>query len=347
MKHEKAGGVMDYWEGQAPAAGAAQEVLPGIFWIRMPLPIRGLETINLWLLRDGDGWTLIDTGLGTGEIHRLWEQIFATVLAGAPIKRVICTHFHPDHTGQAGWIVERFGAAFHMSAGEWSFGRMLWLDSQPEVPAYVLGFLRRQGWDEAALAHQESRGYNMLARSIRQYPHSFTRLADGQRLDIGGRCWRVMVGRGHSPEHCCLYDEVDNILISGDQILPAISPHIGVYPSEPDADPLGDYLSSLKDFARLPDDCLVLPAHGHVFRGLGRRIRALQAHHRERVDAICTFFARPAPAVACFPALFARPITDENRMLATAEALAHINRALREGRLKRDNEGDVTIYQAA
>lgn len=338
---------MDYWEGNAPDAGEAREVAPGIFWIRMPLPINGLETINLWLLRDEDGWTLIDTGLGTGEIHRLWEEIFATVLQDAPIKRVICTHFHPDHTGQAGWIVERFGADFCMSLGEWSFGRMLWLDSQPEVPAYVLGFLRKQGWDEAALAHQKSRGYNMLAKSIRHYPHSFTRLTDGQYLDIGGRRWRVMVGRGHSPEHCCLYNADDNILISGDQILPAISPHIGVYPSEPNADPLGDYLSSLEDFSRLPDGCLVLPAHGHVFRGLGARIRALQDHHRERVDVICSFFADPAPTVACFPVLFRRSITDDNRMLATAEALAHINRALKDGRLKRHDEAGVTIYEAA
>ncbi len=337
---------MKYWQGKAPAPGEMSEVAPGIFWVRMPLPIRGLETINLWLLHDGDGWVLIDTGLGTGEIRQLWGRVFTTVLGGAPVSRVICTHFHPDHTGQAGWITERFGAAFFMSAGEWAFGRMLWLDSQREVPAYVLDFLKRQGWDEAALKHQAARGYNMLARSIQHYPASFTRLEDGQRIGIGGRVWQVVVGRGHSPEHCCLYDAQDNILISGDQILPAISPHIGVYPSEPEADPLGAYLSSLKDFSALPDESLVLPAHGHVFHGLGRRIRALEAHHRERVDAICAFFRAPAPAVACFPTLFRRPITDDNRMLATAEALAHINRALREGRLERRLEGDVMIYEA-
>src|SRR6516225_1473684 len=99
---------LDYpYADTLPEPGVAFDVAPGVKWLRMPLPF-ALDHINLWLLEDGPGWTIVDTGFATARTKELWEQIFAERLEGLPITRVIVTHYHPDHIGLAGWLTERW-----------------------------------------------------------------------------------------------------------------------------------------------------------------------------------------------------------------------------------------------
>ncbi|MBT7451482.1 MAG: MBL fold metallo-hydrolase, partial [Rhodospirillaceae bacterium] len=92
---------------ELPEPGGLVRVAPGVFWLRMPLPI-ALNHINLWLLEDDDGWTIVDTGIGTDETKELWEQLFEKHLNNKPVKRLIVTHMHPDHIGLAGWLVDKW-----------------------------------------------------------------------------------------------------------------------------------------------------------------------------------------------------------------------------------------------
>src|SRR5436853_7039981 len=92
-----------------PLPGTTHVVAPGVRWLRMPLPFQ-LNHINLWLLEDGDEYTIIDTGIGDAITRKHWDEIFSK-LEGFKLKRIVVTHYHPDHAGNAAWLCGRFGCA--------------------------------------------------------------------------------------------------------------------------------------------------------------------------------------------------------------------------------------------
>jgi glyoxylase-like metal-dependent hydrolase (beta-lactamase superfamily II) len=320
------------------------EVAPGVRWVRMPLPME-LNHINLWLVDDGDSWTIVDTGLKNEKISELWERIFETELRDRSVRRVIVTHMHPDHIGQAGWLEERWGAELVMTRTEWLTGRMLSIDVRDELPEIVLDFHRKMGLPEDQIDVMRTQGYGNFAKGVHPIPIQFSRIVEGDVLRLGQRDWRVMIGEGHAPEHACLYCADLGVLLAGDQILPRISPIIGVYPGEPAANPLEDYLQSFEKFRELPDDTFVLPAHGKPFYGLRARIDQLIEHHEERCDILVTNGVTPLTVYDSLPLLFRRPLKGQNVFMAMAEALAHFNRLLSQGRMTRQTDaGGVNRY---
>ena len=179
-------------------------------------------------------------------------------------------------------------------------------------------------------------------------PAGYVRMREGDRLTIGGADWRVVVGEGHSPEHACLWREADGVVLGGDQILPKISSNVSVWPTEPDADPLGDWLASLERMKTVfPDDVLVLPSHGEPFRGAQARLDALLRGHRTALRRLERALRSPKRAVDVFPALFARPVGDGVRGMATGESLAHLNYLLRQGRVERVRDADGVDWWSA
>lgn len=321
-----------------PERGEMLQVAPGVHWVRMAIPIPGLEFINLWAIEDGEGWTIVDTGLRSAEIRNTWERIFGELFGGKPVTRIICTHFHPDHLGQAGWLTERWKIDLWMTLGEWTFGRMLALEASETVPEEAVDFYRRHGIDEIALDGYKQHGFNNFAKGVTTIPRTFRRISDDDVLEIGGQHWRVIIGRGHSPEHACLHCPALGVLISGDQILPRITPHIGVYPGEPLANPLKQYLESLPLFRPLPADTLVLPAHGDPFRGLHQRLDQLSHHHDARLLALDAACAEPATALDLVPVLFRRKLEREHVFMALSETLAHLHLLVGDGRLESERE---------
>ncbi len=306
-----------------PQAGKTQPIAPGVEWLRMPLPF-ALDHINLWLLEDGAGWTIVDAGYAMAETTASWEQIFAERLGGLPITRIIVTHHHPDHIGLAGWLSERWQVPLWTTEKEWLFARLL-TRSGDDSAELRRGFARRAGLDAAAseLFGEHHRGYR---RGVPSVPASFQRLADGSVVEIGGREWRVIVGEGHSPELACLYCAETGVLISGDQVLPKISPNVSVQAHEPDGNPLARFLHSLHKLrAAVPPETLVLPSHNLPFFGLHARIDALAAHHRARCDEVAAACARPRSARELLPVLFQRPLDRHQMAFALGEALAHLH----------------------
>ena len=331
---------------EAPESGTLREIAPGVNWLRMPLPFVGLDHINLWLLEDGDGWTIVDCGMRSRKIQEHWERIFDECLDGRPIKRVLVTHFHPDHVGLAGWLVERWGVDLWMTRTEWLFGRMLCLDAQETAPESVIAFYRSAGMDQATLDKLKEQGFGNYRRSVTAIPESFQRIVDGDSIHIGGRAWRVIVGHGHAPEHACFHCPELGLLISGDQILPGITPHIGVYPGEPEANPLAEYLASLRRFYQVPPETLVLPSHKLPFKGLHKRLDELAAHHRERLELLYGACADPQTVLDTLPVLFHRKFDLFETYLALGESLAHLRYLIDEGRLRRETGPDgVHRYQ--
>ena len=327
-----------------PAPGDTREIASGLHWLRMPLPM-ALNHINLWLLDDGDGWIIVDTGMFTDDAKDVWQRVFDEVFGERPVHHVIATHMHPDHAGCAGWLTDAADCDLWMTREEYLLCRLLVADTGRKAPEEGVHFYRAAGFSEAALdAYQRIFGF--FGRYVSPLPEAYHRIAEDDKLSIGGREWRVVIGRGHSPEHACLYNESDNLLISGDQLLPTISSNVGVYPTEPDANPLEAWLETLANLQRQTDpDVLVLPAHGKPFRGAHDRLNTLIREHLEGLDSLRDFCRTPRRAVDVFPALFKREVGADSMIIATGEALAHLHYLRDVGELEqREDESGVNWF---
>ena len=306
-----------------PGDGSSVLIAPGIHWLRMPLPAP-LRWINVWALEDGDGWTIVDTGIWSPETAASWQHAFAGLMHGKSVRRVLVTHMHPDHCGMAGWLTERFSARLWMTRLEYLTCRLMASDKEA-APHSVLDFYRAAGWNEDELAHYRSR-FGYIGRQIYPMPSGYRRLVDGECLQIGENSWKVIVGNGHSPEHACLYCPARKIFISGDQVLPKISSNISVFPTEPDANPLKDWMDSLRRLGpQLSGDTLCLPAHNSPFLDVHNRLGQLLTHHEASLSTLLASLRDPCSVIDVFSILFKKPITRDTIHMATGEALAHLN----------------------
>ncbi|HEY5048169.1 MAG TPA: MBL fold metallo-hydrolase [Rhizomicrobium sp.] len=342
------GRTLDYpFEGRRPEPGETIEVAPGLLWIRMRLPFQ-LNHINLWLLEDGDGWTAVDCGLRDEATADAWKMLFAGPMRGRPVKRVIVTHLHPDHVGLAGWLVRRFGVELWMSRTDYLLCRNLVADTDREAPEEGVRFYRAAGFPDDAIESYKTR-FGGFGRGVYNLPNAYRRMQDGDRIEIGDRVWEVVVGRGHAPEHACLWCRADNLFISGDQILPRISSNVSLFPTEPEANPLQEWIDSCAKLrSLLPDEMLVLPSHNEPFRGATRRLQELIDLHETNMEKLVALCGEPKRAVDCFPALFRSRITTGNFMMATGESLAHLNCLRARGALSRHtDENGIDWYASA
>lgn len=318
----------------APGPHQASEVAPGVKWLRMPLPGAALDHINVWAIEDGPGWTLVDTGLQCDAAAAAWTDVLENVLGGKPVTRVIVTHMHPDHVGMAQWLTQRFACPLWMTRLEYLSCRSRTADSHNAVPAGRTDFYRAAGWS-AGMVDANRHRFNTLGTHLGELPDSYQRMRDGQEIVIGERPWQVVTGAGHSPESACLYSPQLRLFISGDQVLPRISSNLSVYPTEPDEDPLGDWLASLiKLQQRVPGDVLVLPGHNDCFRGLHRRLADLRSSHERALLRLQDALVQPCRVIDVFDALFKRPVpvSDGLRlMLATGEGIAFLNHLMALG----------------
>jgi len=325
-----------------PAVGATLEVAPGILWLRMGLPF-ALDHINLWLLEDEietptgrvRGWTAVDCGIATDATKESWESIFATQLRGLPIIRVLATHCHPDHVGLADWLCRRWNAPLWMSTGEYGFARLMSAGLPGADGTSAAPHFRRHGLVDEELIAKLSGRNNYYQNLVPSVPLAYTRMQDQHTVRIGARDWRVITGFGHSPEHVSLYADEARLLISGDMVLPRISTNVSVFAIEPEANPVQQYLDSLKKYTGLADDTLVLPSHGKPFRGLHTRITQLNDHHRARLAEVLEACATPKTAVEILPVMFKRPLDTHQLSFALGEAVAHLHKLWFDGVLQR------------
>lgn len=337
---------VDYPSLSIPGVGEATEVARGVVWLRFALPFQ-LDHVNVFVIADGDGWTIVDTGLMTSDTIAAWATALAGALGGRPATRVICTHMHPDHIGLAGWLCERTGAPLLMSRTEYLTGRTLAAEAAGDAPAEGEVFYRAAGWTQAQVDRWRAE-YGGFAKGVSPLPRAYTRLEDGDVLKIGDDDWEVVVGSGHSPEHVCLWRRSDDVFIAGDQILPRISSNVSVWPTEPEADPLGDWMNSLQKLrALLPEGTFVLPAHGEPFYGVHDRLDALKRGHEVALKRLERTLRQPSRVVDGFPAVFGRAVGDGVLGMATGEAQAHLNYLERRGRARRTRDDNGVDWWTA
>jgi glyoxylase-like metal-dependent hydrolase (beta-lactamase superfamily II) len=331
---------------EVPPAGTTLEVAPGVRWLSMPLPFQ-LDHINLWLVEDGSagdpGWTIVDTGIANAGTRALWEEIFKSVLN---VRRVVLTHYHPDHAGNAAWICDRFGVELWTTQGEYLTAHAVRESAAGYTAEAVLKVFRRNGLDEAHYQAMSGRN-NRYAELVPDFPHSYRRIIEGDSLKIGNHRWRAIVGHGHAPEHLSLYCEALNTVIAGDMLLSTISTNVSVWSIDPEGDPLRLFLDSIARYRELPADVLVLPSHGKPFRGAHERVAQLEAHHAARFEELKKSLKEaPKSAGDLLPVLFRRKLDAHQTFFAMGEAIAHLHYLFYAGEAKRSLGADGIMRYA-
>ncbi len=328
-----------YPVAKPPTPGTAIEIADGVLWLRLPLPM-ALDHVNVFALDDGDGWTIIDTGLDTSKTRAIWNAALAGPLAGKPVRRVVVTHYHPDHIGLAGWFQAQ-GAELITTRTSWLYARMLVLDVQALPSPEAMDFWRGAGMPADMLANRAAERPFNFADVVAPLPLGFTRISEGDIITMGARRWTIRVGHGHAPEHATFFSLDDDLVLGGDQLLPSISANIGVYPTEPDADPLGEWLASCAAFKDHATDAqLILPGHKLPFTGLPLRLDQMIENHHGALDRLIDHLQTPQTAADCFIPLFRRQITGDAYGMALVESVAHLNHLLHRQRITRTRRSD-------
>ncbi|MBL4679409.1 MAG: MBL fold metallo-hydrolase [Pseudomonadales bacterium] len=321
---------------ESPEFGTALEIAPGVKWLRMPLPM-SLNHINLYLIADNEGWIVVDTGIRGQETSELWRKVFNQALEGKPVIKVICTHLHPDHTGQAGFLCQYWDAPLLMSYSEYYqacfINKMMGEKRSISHQAHY----QKLGFSDSFLSSLVSGGSSFQpTEDDIPFPESFTRLVDGQVIQFGQYEWHIVTGNGHSPEHVCLYCPALRLLISGDQVLPIITSNVSIYPTEPEANPMKGWIESHQKLkAAIKDDVLVLPAHNKPFYGLHKRLDQLIAHHEDRMLILEENCTEPTVAIDLLPLLFERKLEGFTRIMAMGECMAHLHCLMDRKRIQR------------
>jgi glyoxylase-like metal-dependent hydrolase (beta-lactamase superfamily II) len=333
------------WE-QHPGPEEVVEVRPGVLWVRLKLPFR-LNHVNIYLLADGEGYAMIDSGFGNEETIEAWTKLFDGPLKGVHITRLIVTHSHPDHVGLAGWIVERFNCPLEMSQVEYLQSVYHQNRGTEERRNAQRLFFRRHGMDETLTDKLLGRGQEYLKR-VSVLPASYRRISHSDEVVIGTRRFKVITGGGHALDQVMLYCADDKLFLSADQVLSKISPNVSVWAVEPDQNSLGEYLASLASLTTtLPYDVLVLPGHGVPFFGLKTRIKQLADHHEERCRMIAEACRKvPQTSSQLVPVVFHKHVLDPHQMgFAAGELIAHVNYMLVEGRLTAEEKDGVLQFR--
>jgi glyoxylase-like metal-dependent hydrolase (beta-lactamase superfamily II) len=334
LRAPQSAGISHPWP-EPPSMGGLIAVAPGIRWLRMPLPFR-LDHINLYLLEDGDGVTVVDAGIGVERTRELWQGVLEAELGGKPITRVFVTHFHPDHMGNAHWLTQRCGVDLWCSQAEWLMAQLAWRAGDIDER---LNYYRRNGVTGPQLESLRERRHH-YARVAPSVAPAFHGVRDGDVIAIGERQWEVLTVFGHSPEQAILYSREARVLISGDQVLPKITTNVSVWAEQPWENPLKLYLDSLERFRPIGAGTLVLPSHGLPFGGLHDRIAMLRDHHAARLSETLDALREPRSAAEVVPVLFRRQLDTHQLGFAMGEALAHLHFLEADGRAARVVSGD-------
>jgi glyoxylase-like metal-dependent hydrolase (beta-lactamase superfamily II) len=330
---------LEYPFDAPPAPAEVREIAPGVQWIQMPLPF-ALNHINLWLLDDGPGVAIVDCGLGDKTTRDLWERVIAGFVRGRPITKVIVTHLHPDHAGNAGWFVQRTGAPLLMSQADYLMAHIWRENTAGYTDEASLEFFKQHGLDEEKRRELYAARGGRYKTMVPEFPLKYHRVMDGDEIAIGGHAWRAIDGYGHAPEHMMFFCAALGVLISGDMVLPRISTNVSVHATQPDSDPLKLFLDSIARCRELPADTLVLPSHGLPFRGMHARVAQLEDHHRDRLAELEAACATPKAASEVLTTLFRRKLDGHQIWFAMGETLAHMNYLVDAGRVKRLEDAD-------
>lgn len=317
-----------------PATGEVVEIMPGLRWTRMPLPMKVGHT-NIYLIEDEGGWAVIDAGFGDRRTIQTWQDLLAGPLSDTTITKVIVTHSHIDHIGAAGWLCATVSAPLFMSQVEYLTCQLARLDPGHDERSTNLAFLQSHGVDQDT-ARDIGRHQARYADGVGSLPDAYVALNADAKLTIGAREFRVLLGSGHSPAQVMLCSAADNLFISADQVLGGIEPLMVMQSNEQTGDPFGLFLQSMAEIEHEIDEAsLVLPGHFMPFQGLVGALEKQRRHHLQRCElVIAACRAKPRSVLELVPLLFADRLNTRQLHHAISEIVPYGNWLAGQGRLR-------------
>jgi len=328
-----------------------KEVTPGIYQIQLPIPNPYLKYVNIYLVQGNSGHLLIDTGWNIDEaFDSLKKQLAEIGISFKDITQIVITHFHPDHYGLSGRLkrLSRAKVALHNLEKDIVDSRYINMD---DLLRQMERWLHSNGvpTDEMRELQRASLG---MAKFVTPASPDIT-LLGGETIATDSFNFKVIWTPGHSPGHICLYEPAQKVLISGDNILPTITPHVGRHPQS-GTDPLGDYIDSLNMLKKL-DVNLILPGHENPFTGLKPRIEELLRHHKRRNREILAAIRAEAKTAYQIAAemdwipdvseLGWQDLTPLDKRLAVLETIAHLESMRINGKVDKFSRDSLIYYQ--
>ena len=337
---------------QERASEEVTELAPGVLRSQLPIDMPGLGHVNCYILEDERGVAIVDPGMPEQASYDAIEARLKSI--GVPLSRVhtvIITHSHPDHFGGARWVREHSGA--DVVTHRWFHVGWDAADAIPDLDAEELAALADRPWGATRPWDAPPWGGDPLefgaggpdvpsrerVREFLRFAQPSIRLRDTEPIRLAGREWFAVHTPGHTDDHLCLFDPTEGLMLSGDHVLPTITPHISGVAH--DADPLARFFDSLDKVAAFgPQVNLALPAHGHPFPDLAGRANAIKEHHVGRLQRLrdaSTELGRPATVPEMSTHLFSARA--QGRM-ADSETFAHLEHLRAIGEMDRHEDAD-------
>lgn len=325
------------------------QIMDGLLQLKVPIPNNPLGWVLPYLIEGSDGWTLVDSGWNVPEAWEALEQQLRD--AGVPwdqLKTLLVTHVHPDHYGLAGRVKEMSGAKVIIHQRERDLIRSRYRDPS-QLLATMGDWLRTHGVPEANIADLKESAMPVRAYVDPVEPDEV--VWGGERMTMGRFEFEIWWTPGHSPGHICLLERGKQFILTGDHVLPTITPNVSLHPQQ-QGNPLGDYIASLERLEDL-DVKTVLPAHEYTFNDLNGRLRGIELHHKERLQEMLDVIGR-SPRTGYYVASKVKWATGDfstfsswMQRAALGETLAHVDYLVLEGELTKYNEDGVQYYKRA
>jgi glyoxylase-like metal-dependent hydrolase (beta-lactamase superfamily II) len=321
--------------------GRGERVIPGLWRLRLPLPLPGVPHCNAWAIAAGDGVVLVDTGMHEpGSMAELERSLAQVGLSVEEVRLLACTHAHIDHWGQAATIRDRAGCEFWLHPNH-QHGYATATDPEFALARRVeIG--RQSGVPEAVLQRYAERARE-TASGIAAVIEPDRPLLDGVEIETDLGRWRVFETPGHAPSHVCLFQAERRVLISGDHVLGRISLYFD-YGWTPD--PIGEFLASLDVIDSL-DARLALSGHGKPFIDVHGHIEANRKLVSERLDAaVGAVPDEPKTAIEIAAVVFGEGLTETNTGWRLQETLCYLRHLELAGRVSLESEGELATWSA-
>ncbi|MFC2007256.1 MBL fold metallo-hydrolase [Chloroflexota bacterium] len=326
------------------------EVLPGIYQLMLPVPSpsASLRYVNAYLINGDDGHLLIDTGWNTAEsFDSLQEQLAEIGIGIKDISQIVVTHIHPDHYGLVGKLKQLSRANFYLYYLEKGLIESRYINME-ELLKKTDDWLHSNGVPPDELPGLHTASVRMTRFVTAAFPD--ITLHGGDTITAGAFTFQVLWTPGHSPGHISLYEPDKKVLISGDHVLPSITPHVGLHPQS-GKNPLGDYLGSLRTLRQL-DAKIILPGHEKPFTDLRGRIDEIIQHHEQRnLEILATIEAEPKTAYQTARGIFWRGKTGWQNLpplhkrLAIMEILSHLEAMRLENKIDSFSHNSIIYHR--
>jgi glyoxylase-like metal-dependent hydrolase (beta-lactamase superfamily II) len=323
-----------------------EQVRPGLWSRPVPIPDNPLRYVIVYALELRNGVAIVDAGWNT---ESAWTALNAGLAeAGgsmSDVQAVLVTHIHPDHYGLAGRVRDESGAWVGLHPADAEMLQARYVDTD-DLLAHMRDLMVDSGVPEGKLPDLNMA--SMMIRSQVTMAEPDVLIDDGDKPDLSGWDLRAIWTPGHSPGHLCFYSDDRKLLLSGDHILPRITPNVSVH-SQQHVNPLGDFLESLLAIRNLPVQ-EVLPAHEYRFAGLDDRVDEIVAHHTERLIGLEKALAEQPGLTAWELTLslsWSRPwdeIPAFMQRAANGETLAHLVLLENHDRVRREGENPARFY---